>query len=285
MFGLAISGTHAHSFVSAFSGLSDLNSRAVAAPQTPSGTYVGKGEAEAESSVHSDFVGNVLRIRQQLGLTSTNPAELAAFIAYAQAGYTPRGIRLDSGDLAHLSNESRRQFKEAALALDMPVLAEGNIVASNDINEDVLKALNEQGHNITVFGIGTKLVTCSAQPALGCVFKLVELDGSPRIKLSQDKIKMTIPYKKRVFRLWGRSGYSVVDLMVKEGDTVPEPGSCVECYHPFDEQRRCKLYPTKVEDLHMDIMTDGRVVYTPPSTTESGTYCREQVRALRPDHT
>ena len=62
--------------------------------------------------------------------------------------------------------------------------------ASNDINEEVPHALNQHGHSITAFGIGTHLVTCLRQPALGCVYKLVEIDGAPRIKLSEDVPKV-----------------------------------------------------------------------------------------------
>lgn len=69
-------------------------------------------------------------------------------------------------------------------------LAKCKIVASNDINEQVLHALNEQHHDIDVFGIGTNLVTCQAQPALGMVYKLVEVKNKPRIKLSQDISKV-----------------------------------------------------------------------------------------------
>jgi nicotinate phosphoribosyltransferase len=66
------------------------------------------------------------------------------------------------------------------------------IVASNDINEETLDALNKQGHEIDAFGIGTHLVTCFSQPALGGVYKLVEIKGQPRIKLSEDVTKVCI---------------------------------------------------------------------------------------------
>ena len=70
-------------------------------------------------------------------------------------------------------------------------LSKATIVASNGINEGVLHALNTQGHEIDAFGIGTNLVTCQAQPALGMVYKLVQINGKPRIKLSEEIAKVT----------------------------------------------------------------------------------------------
>ena len=74
----------------------------------------------------------------------------------------------------------------------MPWFSELMIVASNDINEDTILSLNDQGHSIDCLGIGTHLVTCQRQPALGCVYKLVEINGKPKIKLSQDVEKVRI---------------------------------------------------------------------------------------------
>ena len=87
-------------------------------------------------------------------------------------GYNSTGIRLDSGDLAQLSKDCKALFKEVGekYGRDFSNL---HIVASNDINEDSLKELNEDNHQIDIFGIGTNLVTCQKQPALGMVYKVV----------------------------------------------------------------------------------------------------------------
>jgi nicotinate phosphoribosyltransferase len=75
---------------------------------------------------------------------------------------------------------------------------------------------------VDAFGIGTHLVTCFSQPALGCVYKLVEINGHPRIKLSEDPNKVTIPCKKKCFRLYGREGVPLVDLMIGENEVQPQ---------------------------------------------------------------
>jgi nicotinate phosphoribosyltransferase len=140
----------------------------------------------------------------------TNKGELAAFISYAiafptsflalvdtydvlksgvpnflsvvralhECNYQAIGLRLDSGDLAYLSLEVRARFAQTAEKYNIPYIKSLNIVASNDINENILISLEKQEHAIDTFGIGTHLVTCQKQPALGCVYKLVEVNFS-----------------------------------------------------------------------------------------------------------
>ncbi|KAF8714730.1 hypothetical protein HU200_027247 [Digitaria exilis] len=105
------------------------------------------------------------------------------------------------------------------------------------------------GHEVDAYGIGTYLVTCYSQAALGCVFKLVEINSKPRIKLSEDVAKVSIPCKKRCFRLYGKEGYPLVDIMIRESEPSPKAGERILCRHPFIESKRAYVVPQHVEEL------------------------------------
>jgi len=158
------------------------------------------------------------------------------------------------------------------------------ITASNDINEETILSLNEQGHKITCFGIGTHLVTCQRQPALGCVYKLVEVNGKPKIKLSQDVQKVTMPGPKIAFRLYSSDGHALIDLMMRPGEDPPEVGKRVLCRHPFEESKRAYVMPHKVEPLYKAVWKEGEAAADMPSLDEVREYVKESLRTLRQDH-
>lgn len=237
-----------------------------------------------------DFVTLVINKRNTLKYEqTTNEGELAAYIAYAQAfpngflalvdtydtlssgvlnflivgfvlyelGYKPIGIRLDSGDLASLSKQIRNMFRlfdETYIHKDYFVNC--IIVASNDINEDVLKDLNDKGHDIDTFGIGTHLVTCQKQPALGCVYKLVEINNHPRIKLSNEITKMIIPGKKNIYRLYGENDKPLLDLLLLADEPIPTIDNNILVRHPFAESKRVYVQAKSIKPL-LSLVYDG----------------------------
>src|SRR4030042_1673575 len=243
LFGVPIRGTHAHSYVQSFTGIEDLKNH----------TLVG-----ADGKVY-DFVKMVLEIRAELGFNYTN-----------------------EGELAYLSKATRKALNEIGDRTD-PNLSKCLIMASNEINKSVLISLKQQGHEIDTFGIGTHLVTCDDQPAMGCIYKLVEVKGIPRIKLSQELGKMTIPGRKEVYRLFGEDGYSLLDLMIKVGDRPPAPSNHVLCHHPFNHIKRVYVTPSKVIPLHHCVW-DGKRVSQEVPLTETRDYILKQLRSTREAH-
>jgi nicotinate phosphoribosyltransferase len=299
-FDIGVKGTHAHAFVSSFRSLEDLRVRTLKSTKT--------GE-------EVDLVALALKYRKELGAEEANEGELAAFLGYAvswphsflalvdtyntltsgvpnfcavalaliEVGYKPIGVRLDSGDLAYLSVETRNYFKNVAKKHGIDSFVELSITASNEINEATLQSLNQQGHEVDTFGIGTNLVTCQNQTALGGVYKLVMINGSPRLKLSQELSKVTIPGRKEAFRLLDASGHPILDLMVEVGSKAPQVGDKIMCRHPFQETKRAIVIPSAVLPLHV-LVWDGKQIVDSDSSTTIRARIKEGIANLRPDH-
>ncbi len=299
MYGIPVMGTHAHSFVSSYADTASLDQIPNRSIDTADGKQV-------------DFVALVLELRPKYA-PGSNTGELAAFIAYAQVfptaflalvdtydtlgsgvpnficvalalvkvGYRPRGIRLDSGDLAYLSKQVREQFKRVAKRENLDWFARLTITASNEINESVLAALEKQGHEIDAFGIGTHLVTCQAQPALNGVYKLVEINGKPCLKISQDKAKRSLPGNKQIYRLYSDSGVPLADVIALAGiDEPPEVGKEIHCYHPFDDDLHMTVAPARVQPLLQEVSISAPA----PSLESLRERVRQQLSIMREDH-
>lgn len=203
-------------------------------------------------------------------------------IALIKFGYKPLGIRIDSGDLAYLSRFARELFTQVSITLGYEEFDQFEIIASNDINEETINSLNDQNHAITSMGIGTHLVTCQSQPALGCVYKLVETNEQPCMKLSSMPEKITIPCKKSAYRLYGKDGHALLDLIIMNNEPVPVVGQRILCRHPFIAEKRCYATPARVESL-LNIWWDGKPVRSPPGLNELRSYCIRSLAYLTED--
>jgi nicotinate phosphoribosyltransferase len=241
LYGIPVRGTHAHSWVMCFDDeLDAFRAYADAAPNNV--TFLVDTYDTLHGVDHAITVGKELR----------------------QRGHTLSGIRLDSGDLAWLSIEARKR-------LDAAGFTETKIVASNDLDEQVIRSLKEQGARINVWGVGTRLVTAFDQPALGAVYKLGAIKHGdkgwqPRIKVSDQTAKVSFPGTLQVRRYRVQNefvGDVIYDAEIGIGD---EP----LMIDPHDPTRRKKLpKSTEAEDLLVPIMRNGEVVHKPAKLEES----------------
>ncbi|EDV91608.1 GH12402 [Drosophila grimshawi] len=185
--------------------------------------------------------------------------------------------------LSHVLDVSTEESKVAE-RFKVPWFNKLTIVASNDINEDTILSLNEQGHKIDCFGIGTHLVTCQRQPALGCVYKLVEINGQARIKLSQDVEKVTMPGNKNAYRLYSADGHALIDLLQKDSEHPPAVGQKVLCRHPFQESKRAYVIPSHVESLYKIYWKAGKICQMLPTLEQVREKVQISLKTLRNDH-
>ena len=202
VYGLPVRGTHAHSWVQAFPD------------------ELAAFRAYADAFPYS----SILLVDTYDTLKSGIPNAITVARELRDRGHELRGVRLDSGDLAFLSRESRRMFDEAGF----PGV---KIVASNELDEFVISSIRDEGGRVDIYGVGTKLATCGGAGggALGGVYKLVAVDGLPKLKVTSDIAKATLPGKKRLLRMRAADDGLIQDVICLEqempnaGDTVFDP--------------------------------------------------------------
>lgn len=127
-------------------------------------------------------------------------------------------------------------------------------------------------------------MTCQSQPALGCVYKLVELNGEPRIKLSQDIEKVTIPGRKDAFRLMREDGIALVDILQPCTEDAPQAGVRVLVRHPFVESKRAHVVPHTVKRLYECVWDQGKVALPLATIHELRERVQKQLASTRLDH-
>ena len=190
-------------------------------------------------------------------------------------GITGCAIRLDSGDLTYLSRKARKM-------LDAAGLTECKIVASNSLDEYIIRDLLLQGSKIDSFGVGERLITSKSEPVFGGVYKLAAVedrDGSviPKIKISENAAKITNPHFKKVYRIFeNESGKAIADLITVYDEVVDE-SQPLELFDPEATWKRKIVTDFTAVELLVPIFRRGEKVYHSPSITEMRSYCAAQI--------
>ncbi len=184
-------------------------------------------------------------------------------------GHKPEGIRLDSGDLAYLSRIARRMLDEAGLNYM-------KIVASNQLDEYVIKSLKEQQAPIDIFGVGTRLVTGQPDGALDGVYKLSMASGKPRLKLSESLEKITLPGIKQVMRVVDKNEmFHGADAIILS-DERPQ----TRMLHPFDPEKFLDIRNFKQQPLMQKIMSKGKRMSSLPLLRDTAGYVQRRLAFL-----
>ncbi len=208
-------------------------------------------------------------------LRSGVPNAIKVFKELKAAGHKPRGIRLDSGDLAYLSKKARKMLDEAGFT-------EAIICVSGDLEERSINSLLQQGAKIDSWGVGTKLITSEDLPALGGVYKLAAVfdkagNATPKIKLSDNTAKITNPSFKRLYRLYDKeNGMAIADLITLRDEDVDD-SKPLTLFHPVETWKTHEVENFRVEELQQTIVKKGQLVYEFPPLMEVQKYSKGEL--------
>lgn len=193
-------------------------------------------------------------------------------------GHRPKGVRIDSGDIAYLSKKIRKKLDEAGYS-------DCAIVVSNSLDEHLIKELDSQGAKINSFGVGERLITASSEAVFGGVYKLAAVedkDGNivPKIKISENIAKITLPGVKIPWRLYdNETGKAIADVICmnyeKIDDTKP-----YEIFDPVHTWKRKTVTNFTAKKLQIKIIEKGKQVYTSPSVKEISAFRKDCVDHL-----
>ena len=188
-----------------------------------------------------------------------------------------KGVRIDSGDIAYLS-------KKARLMLDEAGMRDCRIMASNSLDEYIIRDLLLQGAQVDSFGVGENMITSKSDPVFGGVYKLaaVEKDGVlvPKIKISETIEKITTPCFKNVYRFYNReTGQAIADYVTVRGETVDDTQP-ITIFDPVATWKRKTISNFRAECLLVQVFEKGRCGYDLPALGDIRAYCAAQVDSL-----
>jgi len=193
-------------------------------------------------------------------------------------GHTGGGVRIDSGDIAYLSRKMRK-------ILDSEGLTDIKIVASNSLDEYIIRDLIHQGAAIDSFGVGERLITSRSEPVFGGVYKLVSVYDEngieiPKIKLSENISKITTPCNKKLVRFYSKDNdKAIADLIMCEDEKTPD-GSDYEIFDPEHTWKRKTVTNYYTRELLTPVFVKGKCVYPSLDINDIRKYCLNQIEGL-----
>lgn len=192
-------------------------------------------------------------------------------------GYRPKGVRIDSGDITYLSRKCRKMLDEAGFP-------DCGIVASNSLDEYIIRDMIMQGAEITSFGVGERLITSKSWPVFGGVYKLVAVEDEqgniiPKIKISENVSKITTPGFKQVYRLYSKETSAALADVVTLHDEVID-GDSYALFDPEHTWKRKTVTDFYARPLLKQMFKAGECVYESPSMDASREYCRLEIEGL-----
>lgn len=253
LFGIPVSGTHAHSWIMSF-----------------------ENEKEAFETYAKVMPNNVVLLVDTYDTINGIKTAIEVGKGLREQGKKFHGIRIDSGDLAYFSAKARVLLNEAGFQ-------DTKVVASNDLDEHLIKSLKQQDAQIQVWGVGTKLVTAYDQPALGAVYKLSAIKDDQdewqyKLKLSEQSIKINNPGIQQVKR-FSKNGRFVGDMIYDESNAYGDQNMMID---PMDATRR-RVFNKETfteETLLVPVFEHGKNKYQPPTIHEIKTYCQDQLSKM-----
>lgn len=189
-----------------------------------------------------------------------------------QKGKKLKAIRLDSGDLAYLSKKARKMLDDAGLHYV-------KIVASNQLDEYLIKSLDDQNAPIDFFGVGTNLITGQKDAALDGVYKVSQIENSPTLKISEDISKVTLPGIKKIYRYFNGENKFYADCISLIDEVEIE-----QMIHPFDVYKKCNLKDLRREEIHSKVVDKGKIILQRKSISEIAEYSNYRFSQLPDEH-
>lgn len=254
MFGIPVSGTHAHALVQAYRD--DYKAFKAYAESHRDCVFL-----VDTYDILKSGVPNAIRVAKEFG-------DKINFL----------GVRIDSGDMAYMSKKVRQQLDEAGFT-------EAKIYASSDLDEKTILNLKMQGAKIDVWGIGTRLITAYDQPALGCVYKLVSIEDENGVmvdtmKISNNAEKVSTPGKKQVWRITRNSDGKSEGDYIALWDERPDQLDELFMFHPVYTYINKTVKDFTARPILQPIFDNGKLVYELPKLQDIKAYKDEQIEAL-----